>query len=137
MKNLVFVLAAAVTVASAQFMQQQAASPNTFQGGNQGVGFGRSVGGVGGGGNMRGNTNWERLLPEPINYGPKVYGPGAMNRYAIQPNPFQMRRALNLVQNNPNAFVRVEMDGDIELTNQHGMELTARGPFGQKIDLDF
>lgn len=112
----VFVLAT-LAVASAQFMPQRA-SPNRFFRGNQGggmVGGGVSGGMVGGGGFGRGGiqsqgvNNWERFLPEPINYGPKVYGPGALNRYAIQPSPFEMRRALSLVQNNPNAFIVSEI----------------------------
>lgn len=42
---------------------------------------------------------------EPINYGPKVYGPGALNRWAMQPDPFVMAQALAFVNQMPGTLI--------------------------------
>ncbi|KAK3852329.1 hypothetical protein Pcinc_041082 [Petrolisthes cinctipes] len=52
---------------------------------------------------------------EPINYGPKVYGQGALNRWALPPNPLSMSRALAFVERFPGALVRLDLDGELTI----------------------
>lgn len=55
-------------------------------------------------------------------WGPKAYGMGLNNPCAIPPNPFKMQRAVSLTRRVPGTLVRVDPDGDIEITDQVGRE---------------
>merc|ERR1719154_186599 len=54
------------------------------------------------------------------NWGPTAYGPGLNNRWAVPVNPFQMQQAINLAKTIPGTLVRVDTNGEIELTDQLG-----------------
>ncbi|MCL4165802.1 UNVERIFIED_CONTAM: hypothetical protein GTU68_007053 [Idotea baltica] len=62
----------------------------------------------------------------PVNpYGPKAYGPGLNNPYALPPNQFLMQRALSFANAQPGLLVRVEVNGEITLTDRFGKEVDA------------
>merc|ERR1712106_995717 len=67
------------------------------------------------------------------NYGPKAYGLGLNNPCAIPPNPFLMQRALALANRVPNTLVRVDTQGEIELTDKFGREAKVIDHFGQDL----
>merc|ERR1712128_378793 len=67
------------------------------------------------------------------NYGPKAYGLGLNNPCAIPPNPFLMQRALALANRVPNTLVRVDTQGEIELTDKFGREAKVIDHFGRDL----
>ncbi|KAK7087026.1 hypothetical protein SK128_004605 [Halocaridina rubra] len=89
-----------------------------------------SIGGAGAG---RGAGGLASLFPQPRNWGPKVYGPGANNRFAFQPNPFQMERALAIANQVPGALIFLDVNGEIKFTDRFGREADIIHPSG--IDL--
>ncbi|CAL4144567.1 unnamed protein product [Meganyctiphanes norvegica] len=111
--------------------------PSSFRSGGGGFG-GRSAGGSGGGfgGGSGGGFGGGFGSPfgNPCGYisrmysgmrrdwGPKAYGMGLNNPCAIPPNPFKMQRAVSLTRRVPGTLVRVDPDGDIEITDQVGRE---------------
>merc|ERR1712168_236232 len=86
-----------------------------------GGGRGRNLGG--GGGFGRGGGLNQVLCPfRPVNYGPKVYGPGANNPCARPANPLAMQRALRLANSRPDILIFQDLDGSIEFRNRFGEE---------------
>jgi len=59
-------------------------------------------------------------------WGAKAYGQGLNNPWAVPVNPTSMQFMLNIANTLPGTLVRVDPDGEIELTDQ----------FGQEIDFD-
>merc|ERR1712183_730349 len=113
MKTIVLVLVL-VAVASAQF-------------------GGPHQGGLGGLGGAAGRAAAGGLFGPPKNYGPKVYGPGANNRFAFPPIPFLMQRALSIVNQVPGALIFLDTTGEISFTDRFGREAEIIHPSG--IDL--
>merc|ERR1711970_348729 len=66
-------------------------------------------------------------------WGPKAYGLGLNNPCAIPPNPFLMQRAIALTQRVPNTLVRVDPNGEIELTDKFGKEAKVIDAFGRDL----
>ncbi|KAF2360679.1 hypothetical protein FHG87_008575 [Trinorchestia longiramus] len=66
-------------------------------------------------------------------WGPRAYGMGLNNPWALPPNPFMMQRAVALVNQVPGALVRVDVDGSISITNQFGQEVDIVDNFGNEI----
>ncbi|KAA0187115.1 hypothetical protein HAZT_HAZT009228 [Hyalella azteca] len=66
-------------------------------------------------------------------WGPRAYGMGLNNPWAIPVNPFLMRRALALVNSVPGALVRVDVDGEVAITNQFGQEVDILDGFGNEV----
>ncbi|XP_042880324.1 uncharacterized protein LOC122258443 [Penaeus japonicus] len=62
------------------------------------------------------------LQQRVIDWGPKVYGPGAKNQFALQPNPLLMQRALQIANLDPNLLVYLDLDGTIEFRDRFGNE---------------
>jgi len=56
-------------------------------------------------------------------YGPKAYGPGLNNPWAVPVNEFQMQSMLNLAEQFPHLLVRADVDGELSFTNRFGMEV--------------
>jgi len=56
-------------------------------------------------------------------WGPKAYGPGLNNPWAVPVNPFQMESMLNLAETSPHLLVRADVDGELSFTNKFGMEV--------------
>merc|ERR1719446_1489534 len=75
------------------------------------------IGGMGGAMAPRG-MQWGNTR----NWGPTAYGPGLNNQWAVPVNPFQMQQAINLANMIPGTLVRVDTDGEIELTDRFGQE---------------
>merc|ERR1719187_2103900 len=98
------------------------------QGGPRQGGFG-GQGGVGGAGGRAGGGAGGLFGP-PKNYGPKVYGPGANNRFAIPPNPFLMQRALAIANQVPGALIFLDNTGEISFTDRFGREADIIHPSG-------
>ena len=74
----------------------------------------------------------------PVNpYGPRVYGMGLNNPWALPPSPFVMQRALALLNTVPGALLRVDVDGDITFTNQFGQEVDIVDNFGNELSEHF
>ncbi|XP_066950939.1 uncharacterized protein [Macrobrachium rosenbergii] len=96
-------------------------------GGGAGVGAGGAAAGGAAGGGLGG------LFGPPRNYGPKVYGPGANNRFAIPPNPILIERALAIVNQVPGALIFLDVNGEIKFTDRFGREADIIHPSG--IDL--
>lgn len=79
-----------------------------FNGGQGGAGFGAGAGGAQGGAAGAagaGAAGGAAAGPGFIDYGPKVYGVGAKNRFALPPNPFVIQRALAVANSVPNVLV--------------------------------
>merc|ERR1711908_56942 len=83
------------------------------------------------GGNAFGGAGGAMAMTSPIgramwgntrNWGPTAYGPGLNNRWAVPVNPFQMQQAINMATMIPGTLVRVDTDGEIDLTDQFGHE---------------
>merc|ERR1712183_423091 len=130
MKTIVLVLVL-VAVASAQF-------GGPHQGGLGGLGgaAGRAAaGGAGVGGGV--GTGAGGLFGPPKNYGPKVYGPGANNRFAFPPNAFLMQRTLSLVNQVPGALIFLDTDGEISITDRFGREADIIHPLGFNLSEQF
>ncbi|XP_064082830.1 H/ACA ribonucleoprotein complex subunit 1-like [Macrobrachium nipponense] len=109
-----------------------AAASAQLGGGNFGGGAGGNVaGGAGGAGGLTGGLGG--LFGPPRNYGPKVYGPGANNRFALPPNPILMERALAIVNQVPGALIFLDTNGEIKFTDRFGREADIVHPSG--IDL--
>jgi len=66
-------------------------------------------------------------------WGPKAYGMGLNNPCAIPPNPLLMQRAIALTQRVPNTLVRVDPNGEIELTDRFGKEAKVIDAFGRDL----
>merc|ERR1711970_189635 len=98
---------------------------------NIGGGFGgNSVGGFGGGP----CAFIQAAYPgQRRDWGPKAYGLGLNNPCAIPPNPFLMQRAMALANRVPNTLVRVDTQGEIELTDQFGREAKVIDHFGRDL----
>lgn len=116
MKTIMIVLVV-VAAASAQL-----GGPRVGGLGGAGRGAGRAVGG--GTGGLGG------LFGPPRNWGPKVYGPGANNRFAFPPNTFQMERALAIVNQVPGALIFLDTNGEISFTDRFGREADIIHPSG-------
>merc|ERR1712212_1100810 len=102
---------------------------NGFGSGGRGFG-GNSVGGFGGGP----CAFIQAAYPGPRrDWGPKAYGLGLNNPCAIPPNPFLMQRAMALANRVPNTLVRVDTQGEIELTDQFGREAKVIDHFGRDL----
>ncbi|XP_068207214.1 uncharacterized protein [Palaemon carinicauda] len=86
-------------------------------GGNQGAG-------AAAGGGLAG------LFGPPRNWGPKVYGPGANNRFALPPNPLLMQRALAIAEQVPGALIFLDTNGEIKFTDRFGREADIIHPSG-------
>jgi len=56
-------------------------------------------------------------------WGPKAYGPGLNNPWAVPVNSFQMESMLNLAETSPHLLVRADVDGELSFTNKFGMEV--------------
>ncbi|XP_045120806.1 uncharacterized protein LOC123510079 [Portunus trituberculatus] len=101
---------------------------------------GRSAGGALGAGGATGGAvgaGGAAAPPTPVNYGPKVYGAGANNIYAMPPHPFVMQRAVAIANSIPNLLVRLDIDGEVTLTNQFGQDVDQLvDQFGREIDLE-
>jgi|ERR1711915_520648 len=105
-----------------------AAAPQGFGGRSRGPSF-RSGGGGGPCGLIRSvYGNQQRR-----NWGPKAYGLGLNNPCAIPPNPFFMQRAISLANRVPGTLVRVDPNGEIELTDQFGREANIIDAFGRDL----
>jgi len=63
------------------------------------------------------------------NWGPKAYGPGLNNPWAVPVNPMQMNSMVKIAESFPNLLVRVETDGEMSFTDRYGMEVDS--PFDQ------
>jgi len=99
---------------------------------------GRTSGGLGGGlgGGARGGAGGlnQVLCPfRPVNYGPKVYGPGANNPCARPANPIMMQRALRLANSRSDILIFQDLDGSIEFRNRFGEEAEHLNLFGIDI----
>merc|ERR1711970_450582 len=66
-------------------------------------------------------------------WGPKAYGLGLNNPCAIPPNPFLMERPIALTQRVPGTLVRVDPNGEIELTDKFGKEAKVIDAFGRDL----
>jgi len=66
-------------------------------------------------------------------WGPKAYGLGLNNPCAIPPNPFLMERAVALSNRVPGTLVRVDPNGEIELTDKFGREAKVIDHFGRDL----
>merc|ERR1719228_1242254 len=79
-----------------------------------------------------------RPAPPPVltqaELGPAFYGHGLNNPLAIRPNPLVIQRAQQVAAARPDARVRVNADGTLELTNVYGQEYI--DPFGAEIALE-
>merc|ERR1719154_557228 len=82
------------------------------------------IGGMGGAMASRG-MQWGNTR----NWGPKAYGPGLNNQWAVPVNPIRMQYMLNIANSMPGTLVRVETNGEIEFTNQFGQERDFENPF--------
>merc|ERR1712002_1004307 len=71
--------------------------------------------------------------PQGRDWGPKAYGPGLNNRFAFPVNPFVMERALSVADRVPGTLVRVDIDGEVQFTDQHGLEVEILDWFGNDI----
>jgi len=71
--------------------------------------------------------------PQQHNWGPKAYGLGLNNPLAFPPNPFVMQRAIALTERVPGTLVRVGIDGEVQITDQHGLEVEIVDWFGNDI----
>merc|ERR1711970_35874 len=102
---------------------------NGFGSGGRGFG-GNSVGGFGGGP----CAFIQAAYPGPRrDWGPKAYGLGLNNPCAIPPNPFLMQRAMALANRVPNTLLRVDTQGEIELTDKFGREAKVYDHFGRDL----
>ncbi|XP_071534986.1 uncharacterized protein [Panulirus ornatus] len=72
--------------------------------------------------------------PAQPNWGPRAYGPGLNNIYALPPHPLVMQRAIQIA-NNFDALVRVDVDGDVTLTDKFGQEVDIVDSFGREYDI--
>lgn len=120
MKTLAILL---VLVAAASALRVMA--PHVGQARNQ-LGGGSATAGAGAGAAAR----------QPVNYGPKVYGPGANNLWALPPNPFTIQRAVAIANAVPNVLVRLDTNGEVVLTNTYGQEVEVQDSFGRDIEID-
>merc|ERR1712133_206944 len=57
------------------------------------------------------------------NWGAKAYGMGLNNPWAVPVNPIQMQAMVKVAESFPNLLVRVDVDGEMQFTNQFGMEV--------------
>jgi len=57
------------------------------------------------------------------NWGAKAYGQGLNNPWAVPVNPIQMQAMVKMAESFPNLLVRVDVDGEMQFTNQFGMEV--------------
>lgn len=64
-------------------------------------------------------------------WGPLVYGFGLNNPNAV--NSFRMNQALKVAKSVPGVYVKVEYDGDIELTDKYGREVDVVDKFGREL----
>jgi len=71
--------------------------------------------------------------PQQHNWGPKAYGLGLNNPLAFPPNPFVMQRAIALTERVPGTLVRVGIDGEVQITDRHGLEVEILDWFGNDI----
>ncbi|XP_050692801.1 uncharacterized protein LOC126983766 [Eriocheir sinensis] len=128
MKSLAILL---VTVAAASALQVSAPVSASFGAGTPGAAAGVGVGqpGAAAGG--------AAANPGFVDYGPKVYGMGAKNPLALPPNPFVIQRALAVANSVPNVLVRLDLNGEITLTNQFGQEVDVVDAFGREIEYEF
>jgi len=62
-------------------------------------------------------------------FGPKFYGMGLNNAWAIHPNPLEVAQAKHVTSLFPNTLARVDPDGEITYTNQFGMEIDLEDQF--------
>jgi len=115
MKTIALLLLVCVAAASAQF-------------GRQGHRLGGRTNTVGG---VRAGPGFGPGPFTPVNYGPKVYGPGAKNSWALPPNPVLMQRALRIAnQAGQNLLVFLDTDGSIEFRDRFGREAEVLHPLG-------
>jgi len=118
---LVFILL--VGVATAQF--------NNLGGGSMNTGFSAGAPTTGGAAGATGGAAGGANTGNP--WGARAYGMGLNNPWAIPPNPFMMRRALALIDTVPGALVRVDVNGQVEITNQFGQEVDIHDRFGNDL----
>jgi len=113
----IFAVIAATFLGAATAMPQMGGAFDATAGGAAatGTGMGAATGGMAGMGGLQwGNTR---------DWGPKAYGPGLNNPWAVPVNDFQMQTMLNMANQFPNLLVRAETDGELSFTNQFGMEV--------------
>jgi len=111
-----FAVIAAVCVGAATAMPQMGGAFDATAGAAPaatGTGMGAATG-AGGLGLQWGNTK---------DYGPKAYGPGLNNPWAVPVNEFQMQTMLQMADQFPHLLVRAETDGELSFTNRFGMEV--------------
>jgi len=108
---------------------------NSFSGGNSLI-SGRSSqqGARGLGGAGRFGQNLAPTNPKS-RFGPRFYGQGLENPFAMPVNPFLANRAQAIIRNLPSALARVDIDGEISITNQFGQEVEVFDRFGREFDL--
>ncbi|KAK8378390.1 hypothetical protein O3P69_011105 [Scylla paramamosain] len=114
---------------------------NAFGAGHTGAAGGAAGGGAGAAGGAAGGAvggaGGAPAAPTPVNYGPKVYGAGANNLFAMPPNPFIIQRAVTIANHVPNVLVRLDIDGEVTLTNQFGQEIDqVVDQFGRELELE-
>jgi len=70
----------------------------------------------------------------PVNpYGPKVFGMGLNNPWALPPNPLLMQRALSVLNSTPGALLRVDTDGSLQFTDRFGQDVDITDNFGNEL----
>lgn len=106
-----FAVIAAVCVGAATAMPQMGGAFDAPTATGTGMGA-ATAGGLGG--LQWGNTK---------DYGPKAYGPGLNNPWAVPVNEFQMQNMLRMAEQFPHLLVRAETDGELSFTNRFGMEV--------------
>lgn len=99
------------------------------------TGFGPSTGGFGGpAGFFNPCARIEAMFAgQRRDWGPKAWGPGLNNPCAFPPNPILMERALALAAQVPGTLVKVDTDGEVELTTQFGREANVIDVWGRDL----
>jgi len=111
-----FAVIAAVCVGAATAMPQMGAFDATA---GMAPSAGAAATGTTAGAGAAGGLAWGNTR----NWGPKAYGPGLNNAWAVPVNPIQMQSMLNLADQFPHLLVRADVDGDLSFTNRFGMEV--------------
>ncbi|XP_076035200.1 uncharacterized protein LOC143021507 [Oratosquilla oratoria] len=62
----------------------------------------------------------------------RIYGPGVNNRF-FKPNPFQLQYAQQIANLVPQALIRINLDGSIDITDQYGRKADVVDQFGREL----
>lgn len=79
-------------------------------------------------------ANGGAAAAKPVNpYGPRVFGMGLNNPWALAPNPILIQSALQVLNQTPGALLRVDTDGSLQFTDRFGQDVDITDRFGNEL----